>query len=120
MRLDIRSQQVGVSEPLRAHIVKRLHFALDRHAGRLAVAVVRLWDENGPKGGEDKHCSLELRGVGLNVRIDERSGDLFAAVANAAERASRALRRAIERLSGADRRGRSRRRPTRPMVGAWV
>jgi ribosome-associated translation inhibitor RaiA len=120
MRLEIRSPQFGVTDSLRTHILKRLHFAVGRFAGRLAVADVRLWDENGPKGGEDKHCSVELRGVGLDVRVDERSGDLFAAVANAAHRASRALRRAVERLSGADRRGRSRRRAGRFPESGWV
>lgn len=97
MRLEIRSPQFDLTDPLREHVEQRLRFALGRFAGRLQRVRVRLWDENGPKGGEDKRCSVEASGAGVDVRVDDRDPDLYAAISRAAERASRTVRRALER-----------------------
>ena len=97
MRLEIRSRQFNLTQALRAHVEERLRFALGRFADRLGRVHVRLWDENGPKGGEDMHCSIEARGAGVQVRVDDRDADLYAAVSRAAERVSRTVHRAVER-----------------------
>lgn len=97
MRLEIRSPQFDLTQALSEHVEQRLRFALGRFADRLGRVRVRLWDENGPKGGRDKRCSIEARGAGVEVRVDDRDPDLYAAVSRAAERASRAIHRAVER-----------------------
>jgi ribosomal subunit interface protein len=98
MKIDVRSRGFRVSAGIAAHLERRLGFALDRFGDRIARVSVRLGDENGPRGGEDKSCRLaiELRGAGvLRVQVTDR--DLYAAIDRAAHRAQRAIARHVER-----------------------
>jgi ribosomal subunit interface protein len=98
MQIDVRSRGFRVSAGISAHLERRLGFALDRFGDRIARIAVRLGDENGPRGGEDKSCRLtiELRGSGT-VRVNVVDRDLYAAIDRAAHRAQRALARLVER-----------------------
>ena len=59
---------------------------------------MRLSDINGPRGGKDKRCHLELRLKGLpEVVIKDTEVDLYVAIDRAAERAGRALQRCLAR-----------------------
>jgi putative sigma-54 modulation protein len=76
----------------------RLAFALGRFAGRVRSVSVSLTDLNGPRGGLDKKCLIAVRlekpsGV---VVVEEVDTDEAVAVSRAAERASRAVARAID------------------------
>lgn len=76
----------------------RLEFALGRFSGRVRSLTVRLKDLNGPKGGPDKQCQIAVRleyprRVILIEDVDEVPE---VAVSRAAERASRAVARAIQ------------------------
>ncbi len=83
----------------------RLGFALARFAPRIHEVLVRLQDENGPKGGVDKACrvSVNLGREGM-VRAEDVDPVLEAAVCRATERAGRAVARALERSGHARRR----------------
>lgn len=77
---------------------RRLEFALGRFSGRVRSLTVRLKDLNGPRGGPDKHCQIAVRldyprRVILIEDVDETPE---VAVSRAAERASRAVSRAIQ------------------------
>ena len=86
------------TDRIRAHVERRLGFALSRFEDRLTSVIVRLSDENGPKGGLDKRCRIELRGpdVGTFV-VEERDIEWARVIDQAAAIAGRALVRAIER-----------------------
>jgi ribosome-associated translation inhibitor RaiA len=59
---------------------------------------VRLSDVNGPRGGEDKRCHIEVRLRGMpDVVIVDTEADLYVAIDRATERAGRALVRRLER-----------------------
>ena len=85
-------------------IERRLRFALGRFASRIRRLRVRLTDVNGPRGGLDKRCRIAVDLIPRGMVMVEGAGDdPFALVAGAAKRASRAVRRALERR----RRGRN-------------
>ena len=73
--------------------MRRLVFA----AGRLTerVHAVRAWleDVNGPRGGVDKRCAIEIRGALGVRRADVRDTDFYAAVDRAVHTAARTLAR---------------------------
>ena len=98
MQLDIRSQDITITDALRVYLTRRLRFALGRFAGRVTRVSARIADVNGPRGGIDKRCHLlvTLRS-GDRVRIEEADADLYFAIDRAAERARRALQRQLER-----------------------
>lgn len=99
MELEVRGRHLQVSEALRAHLARRLGFALGRISHRIGTIRVRLEDVNGPKGGIDKRCRIRVAGDGgWLVLVEEHDSDVYAAVDRAAERAGRAVQRTLERL----------------------
>jgi ribosomal subunit interface protein len=99
MKTQVRSKQTEVDESVRAYVERRLQFALGRHSARILHATMHIVDLNGPRGGEDKSCRIEvrLRPTG-NVFVEHTDADLYAAVDRAAERMGRAVSRVVERV----------------------
>ena len=106
MRISTRStiRAMPLSAALREHIARRLRFALGPVFPRVPVVSVAVGDENGPRGGEDKFCSIraEVDGLGA-VFVRDRHADLYAAISLAAARVGRAVLRAVRRSRRIDR-----------------
>ncbi|WP_243322699.1 HPF/RaiA family ribosome-associated protein [Geothrix sp. SG200] len=98
MRIEVRSAGFTTSEALRAHLERRLGSAIARRADGILRLVVRIRDENGPRGGLDKRCRIEfeLRGGPRQV-VEAVAGDFYAAVDAASRRLGRAVDRALDR-----------------------
>ncbi len=91
---------------LRHLAVTRLQFVLRRIQWLVPRATVRLSDVNGPRGGVDKRCQVELDTDGSGkVVITALARDWRSAIDNALARAARVLLRLWQR-------GRSRPRGT--------
>ena len=87
-----------LTDGLRHHIRQRLHFAFDRMGDRIRRVVVRLSDINGPRGGADKRCQLQVHLDQLpEVVIEDTQSELYAAMDRAAERAARTVARRLSR-----------------------
>lgn len=98
MRVTIQLRGETDRETLTSHIERRLHFALNRLEDRVTSVTVRCSDINGPKGGLDKRCAIELRGPEVGVLVVEAlDSDWRRAVDQAVTLANRALVRALER-----------------------
>ena len=98
MQINIQARGFELTDGLRSHIVMRLQFALGWASHRLGKVSVRLSDENGPRGGEDKRCCLRVGVAGAeDVVIEDTEADLYVAIDRAADRASRVLARRMER-----------------------
>ena len=98
MRLEIRGQHIEVTEALRTHAARRLQFALGRFGPRIARVVVLLTDLNGSRGGQDKQCRMVAEILrGGKVSVEDIDADLYAALAQAADRLGRAVARELER-----------------------
>ncbi len=98
MQLQIRSDDFDLTEGLHDHIVKRLAYALNHGRNMVSRIVVRLSDVNGPRGGVDKRCGIEVRLKGASaIAIEDTQADLYLAIDRAAERIGRTLDRRIAR-----------------------
>ena len=98
MQIQIHSDDFDLTEGLRDHIVKRLAYSLNHGRDMISRVVVRLADVNGPKGGVDKCCSIEVRLKGrAAIAIDDTQTDLYVAIDRAAERTGRTMDRRIAR-----------------------
>jgi len=96
MNIAIQSNGLVLTESLRAYVYRRLEtslgWALTR---RLAVW---LSDINGPRGGRDKRCKIQISlDNGKTVVIEDTEEDMYAAIDRAADRADRALARQLSR-----------------------
>ena len=97
MRIEIRSRGFSTTGALREHVWTRLRSVLSRRADSIQRIVVHLGDENGPKGGIDKHCRLEVVMHGLPLQVAEaEAGDLYSAIDAAVKRVGRAVDRTFE------------------------
>ena len=77
---------------------RRLQFALSRFDSRIKQVDLLVNDENGPRGGIDKSCCISVSlHQAANVVISDRDSDVIKCISRAAERAGRAVSRAIAR-----------------------
>ncbi|MDX1253120.1 MAG: HPF/RaiA family ribosome-associated protein [Gammaproteobacteria bacterium] len=101
MQIDIQTHGFVLTQGLRTHVEQRLRFALTRFQNRVARVAVHLSDVNGPRGGVDKHCQLQVRLRGLpDIVVKDTEADLYVAVGRATERAGRTLARYLRRARG--------------------
>ena len=87
MRIEFQARNFSLTDALRSHAERRLRFALiccDDHIRRV---VIRLSDINGPRGGADKRCHLQVMLAGLPaVVVEDIEADLYVAIDRATER----------------------------------
>lgn len=98
MRIEIHAGKFSPTDKLREHIERRVQFALSWAHQNLHQVTLRLDDINGPKGGADKSCRIQIPiAGGKPVVIEEIQSDLYIAIDRAIERAGRALSRKLAR-----------------------
>jgi len=101
MQIVIQARGFDLSPGLREHVERRLRFALDwahHHVRRVSVG---LSDLNGPRGGEDKCCRVQVTMAGAaDVVVQDIETDLYVAIDRAVDRAGRTLARRVARLPG--------------------
>lgn len=112
MRVEVRGRGIELSEPLRAHVERRMEFALDRFRERVEAVHASLRDLNGgERGGIDKECRIVVVLQSGSVAAQARRADLHQAIGVATIAAGRALAREVAR-----RRTRSRQPPRARLV----
>jgi putative sigma-54 modulation protein len=98
MRIDVQGLGFPLTAALLNHTERRLRFALTRTSDRISRVVVRLGDANGPRGGEDKFCRMQIHlERAAPVLIEDAGGDLYAVIDRVAERAGRNVAKHIDR-----------------------
>lgn len=90
MRIEVRNR-VEPGSDLRAHAERRVRAALARFERRIRRVDVRFVDVNGPRGGPDRECHVELRLAAPKrlVLVEEADAEPRAALARAIDRAAR-------------------------------
>lgn len=98
MKMLIRGRGIEIDRRLRAHLERRLEFALGRFAPRLDRVEVRLSDVNGPRGGLDTRCAIRLvwRG-GETALVEALQAGPFSAADEAVDRAREHVARRLDR-----------------------
>ncbi len=98
MQIKIQAQSFSLTSALQDHVQRRLRFALTSGADHIQRVMVRLSDINGPRGGQDKRCHIQVVLKGMpDVVIDDTESDLYAAISRAVARASRSVARRLRR-----------------------
>jgi ribosomal subunit interface protein len=98
MRIEVRAQGFSLTDALSTYTERAIDKALGRFYERLTQVSAKLVDENGPRGGVDKRCQLEVVVARQEpLLVEAQHADLYAAIDVAADRASRLVARLIER-----------------------
>ena len=98
MQIDIQTRNLPLTDTLRGHIRRRLGFALGSRDEHIQRVLVRLSDINGPRGGTDKCCHIQVALAHLpDVVIKDTEADLYTAIDRAIGRAGRTVGRRLRR-----------------------
>jgi ribosomal subunit interface protein len=103
LKIRVHNDRGPVAEELRAHLERRLDFALGGFSERFAQVTVRMshgkpaGNGAGTGAGSGERCEIELTLRPRRMRVADSGADLFKAVENAAERLRRSITRALER-----------------------
>jgi putative sigma-54 modulation protein len=98
MNLRLIDGKMPTSDALSEHMTEKFTSLLSPYADRLGDVEVRIADENGPKGGVDKSCSVLAYVNGkspINVRVEHE--DFYGAIDQAASKVKRAVSHALDR-----------------------
>jgi putative sigma-54 modulation protein len=99
MNIVVSFQDRSPSERLALYARTALAQALDRFDDRIRDVMVRIRDENGPKGGLDQHCSLAVRAdAGIELHLHDTDSSAEAALRRLGGRAARMIRERLARL----------------------
>lgn len=99
MQISIQAQNFSLTKALRGHVERRVAAALNTRGGHIQQVMVRLFDINGPRGGEDKCCRIKIELPKLpDVVIENISANLYCAIDRAAYRAGRTVRKRLARM----------------------
>ena len=92
MQITIQSQDFTMTSAMQEHITRRLRFALSRSADRIRRVTVRLADVNGPRGGMDKRCRIQVEMPTMaSIVTEDVDANMYAAISRSAARAGRAV-----------------------------
>ena len=99
MRIDIKSSGFPLTAALMDHTERRLRFAPTRSSERIVRVAVVVGDANGPRGGEDKFCRIQVHlKRAPQVFIEDIGAELYAVIDRAADRAGRMVANRFDRL----------------------
>ncbi len=97
--IDVQARNFTLTDAIESHVREKLEPMINKFGDRILKIIVHLSDDNGPKGGVDKHCHIHVDMKKLpTVVIEDLEENLYTAIDNACHRAERAVRKAIEKV----------------------
>jgi putative sigma-54 modulation protein len=98
MHVETQTREFSLTTGLHAFLRRRIEYALGRYKDAIRRVTVRLRDLNGPRGGADKQCQLQVELSGQPpLVISDTDPDLYVAIGRAAKRADRQVARRLGR-----------------------
>ena len=98
MKIEIQARKVSLPRKLHDYVERRVSVALTHFDESIMKVSLWLSDVNGPKGGRDKNCQVQIIMAGKpDVVIDETRENLYLAINLAIERARKTVIRKLDR-----------------------
>jgi len=96
MQTVIQSKDYALTEALQSFIREHAKKSMNSCNNHIKQLNIRLKDINGPKGGEDKECLVEVKLANhAPIVVVKRSSDAYQSIRNALSRASRITLRKV-------------------------
>lgn len=98
MQIDIQSRSLQLTGSLLEHVAQRVRDLLAHARDHIRNVKVQLIDINGPRGGRDQRCVIQVKLNRLPVVVTEETQvDVRLAIDRALDRAGRSVKRRLER-----------------------
>ena len=106
MKTVIKSHDFTITQAMERFIQRKTRTMMSASQEQTERLVVRLRDINGPKGGQDKECSVEVTLPNFApIVVKKRSSNAYASISQALKRASRITLRRIAKRRVAEQKG---------------
>ena len=106
MQMQLSARNFKMKQDLHDLVERRLQFALGRFSSRIKRVRLVLSDENGPRGGIDKKCLIEVSLVASGkMLVEVTDAEIEPAVSRAADRIARRVNDELDRRRDTRRRG---------------
>jgi len=110
MNIEVKQHHVELQNSIIDNIHRHIVADLERFDHMIRRVCVQISDINGPRGGEDKSCRIQVYLKRASaVIIEDRGASLMAVIGRAVARVDMAMSRSADRLKG-KRRPKSERR----------
>lgn len=104
MNIEVRKHCVELPKSFAENICRHIAADLERFHRLIRRVSVRIEDLNGPRGGEDKSCRIQVHlKRAASVVVEDRGSSLFAVAGRAIARVDMAMSRAVDRMRGSRR-----------------
>ena len=98
MQIDIQTRGFSLTHALLGYSQRRVLGAMAYISGHVNRVVIRLSDINGPRGGADKCCHIQVTLAGMpDVIVEDTEIDMYTAIDRAIDRARRTAVRKVDR-----------------------
>src|SRR5918996_3534391 len=100
MKVNLRGVHLTLTDAIKQHVQTHLVEHIKRfHDSEAAELEIHLRDTNGPKGGQDKECSVTVRFPhgGHPIHVTELSEDIYKSIDLARDRVETSAKRLLER-----------------------
>ena len=98
MQIDIQTRGFSLTNALLEYSQRRVLGAMAYISGHVNRVVIRLSDINGPRGGADKCCHVQVALAGMpDVIVEDTEIDMYTAIDRAIDRARRTAVRKVDR-----------------------
>ena len=99
MQIEIQARDFTLTKSLSDYIERRINFLLSSKYDQIKRIRVYLSDINGPRGGVDKRCKIQISLPRLkDIVIEDTELDLYVAIDRVVDRAVRTVNRRLGRL----------------------
>jgi ribosomal subunit interface protein len=104
MQMEIQARDFALTKALGSYVKRRINFVLSSRYDQIKRIVVRLSDINGPRGGIDKRCQIQISLPRLaDIVVEDTESNLYVAIDRATDRAGRTVNRRLERQHNKNR-----------------
>jgi hypothetical protein len=108
MNVDVQSPGFPITDTQSDHARRRLRLLLTRYSDRILRVLVRFGDHNGPRGGLDKFCRIQVTLIDAPAVVVHDSGaEILEVIDRATDRAGRVVVKHLERSRTFTRPGRA-------------
>jgi putative sigma-54 modulation protein len=105
MNIKLQTQGFSLTNAIDRYARRRISFAIGNRFDQVRRVNVWLSDINGPRGGKDKRCLIQVGlAGGPDVVIDDTELDLYKAIDRASDRIRHTIARKLSRLAEGQRR----------------
>ena len=104
MQMEIQARDFALTRALGSFIKRRVNLVLSSRYDQIQRIIVRLSDINGPRGGIDKRCQIQISLPRLaDIVVEHTESNLYVAIDRATDRAGRTVNRRLERQHSKNR-----------------